>query len=300
MLTGIHILLTYKCLFECDHCFVYSSPHSEGTFTYKQICNVLDESLKIGTIKWIYFEGGEPFLYFPLLLEGIKTALLRGFKVGVVTNGYFATTEKDAERWLIPLSELKVSDLSISNDLFHNKIPNDSFAKNAYNAARKLGLNTSIIAIDEPFVKRKNYVPKKGEPVVGGGVMFKGRAVEKLANDLPRVHWENFTECTHEDLVNPERVHVDAYGNVHICQGISIGNMWKTPLSNLIRNYNAESHPICNLIVKGGPVKLTEVYNVGHDDSYIDSCHLCYETRKKLIGKFPTHLAPKQVYGLAR
>lgn len=298
MLTGIHFLLTYKCLNECDHCFVYSSPQSEGTFTLKQIRTVLDEAVKIGTIEWIYFEGGEPFLYYPLLIEGIKQASKLGFKVGVVTNGYFATSVEDAEKWLIPLNEMKISDLSISDDSFHNEGTGESPAKIALKAAQKLGMNVGSITIDEPAEKEIKSIRKKGEPVIGGGVMFKGRAADKLTKDLPRISYEEFTECPHEDLVNPERIHVDAYGNVHICQGINMGNMWLTPLSGLVKNYNAQSHPICREIVAGGPVKLTEVYDVAHEDSYVDACHLCYETRKKLIDKFPAYLAPKQVYGM--
>ena len=37
MLTGVHILLTYKCTSECDHCFLHCSPAREGTFTLAQL-----------------------------------------------------------------------------------------------------------------------------------------------------------------------------------------------------------------------------------------------------------------------
>lgn len=83
MLTGIHVLLTYMCNLRCDHCFVYSGPDAKGTFTLNQIRRVLDEAIKIGTIKSIYFEGGEPFLFYPLMLEGIKIARGMGFKTGL-------------------------------------------------------------------------------------------------------------------------------------------------------------------------------------------------------------------------
>jgi organic radical activating enzyme len=298
MLTGIHILLSYKCLYECDHCFVYSSPDAEGTFTYAQIRTVLDEASKIGTIKWIYFEGGEPFLYYPLLIEGIRIARQRGFKVGVVTNAYFATTVEDAERWLTPLRKMKVRDLSISDDVFHGNGSVDTPAKIAIRAAKKIGMKVSSICIDKPKVEKGEQHRKKGEPVVGGGVMFKGRAVEKLSKDLPRVDWKEFTECPYEDFVNPERVHVDAFGNVHLCQGISMGNMWDIPLSELVKSYNVDKHPIAEYINSGGPVQLTEHYGVEHDESYVDVCHLCFDVRKKLIDKFPQYLSPKQVYGM--
>jgi MoaA/NifB/PqqE/SkfB family radical SAM enzyme len=74
LLTGIHFILTYACNFECDHCFLYCSPKSQGTFTISQVASVLDEAQKIGTVEWIFYEGGEPFLFFPLLNESIKRA----------------------------------------------------------------------------------------------------------------------------------------------------------------------------------------------------------------------------------
>ena len=46
MLTGIHFLLSYKCNLECDHCFVYSGPRAEGTFSLSQIRKVLEEAVK--------------------------------------------------------------------------------------------------------------------------------------------------------------------------------------------------------------------------------------------------------------
>jgi hypothetical protein len=158
-----------------------------------------------------------------------------------------------------------------------------------------MGMNVNTISICEPADERKPDKRKKGEPIIGGDVVFRGRAADKLANGLPRVPWDEFTECTREELIHPERVHVDAYGNVHICQGISMGNMWKTPLNELVKNYDAGKHPVTGYLVKGGP---TEYYKIEHENSYIDACHLCFETRKKLLDKFPAYLAPQQVYGV--
>lgn len=298
MLTGIHFLLTYKCIYECDHCFVYSSPQSEGTFTFQQIKDVLSEAEQIGTIEWIYFEGGEPFLYYPLMIEGIRASRSYGFKVGIVTNAYFATNFEDAKRWLLPLKELGVADLSISNDSFHSDDVENSSAKIALRAAQSLGLSAGSITIDEPEVRKGVSSRKKGEPVVGGGVMFRGRAVEKLSKGLPGINWKEFTECPYEELASPERVHVDAFGNVQLCQGICVGNMWKRPLSKLIKEYKIESNPICNSISQGGPAGLVGDFGIEHKETYIDACHLCFETRRQLMGKFPDYLSPMQVYGL--
>jgi len=299
MLTGIHFLLTYECNFECDHCFLYCGPHAKGTFTLDQLRKVFDEIATIGSIDSVYFEGGEPFLFYPLMLEGIKMAQERGLKAGIVSNAYWATAVEDAGLWLKPLCELEISDLSLSDDLFHHDEEKDNPAKRALTAAKRLKMPASAICIEQPRVETSGDTGQdKGAPVIGGGAMFKGRAVEKLTEGLPKRPCEEFTTCPHEDLEDPGRVHIDSYGHVHLCQGLSMGNMWETPLSELAKNYDALAHPICGPLVRGGPALLAKEYDVKHEDKYIDECHFCYLVRLALIDRFPQYLAPRQVYGL--
>ena len=299
MLTGIHFLLTYICNFECDHCFLYCGPNSKGTFTLEQIRTVLEEAVKIGTIEWIYFEGGEPFLFYPLMVEGVKLAYKMGFKIGIVTNSYWATCSEDAELWLKALTDLGVKDFTVSNDEFHFENKDNNLSKVAKNAAEKLNLPTSSISINEPQVEmRFDTEYEKGKPVIGGGVTFRGRAVDKLIEGLPRRKWFELKECPYEDLKGLGRIHVDPFGNAHICQGLSIGNFWETPLSELVKNYDPENHPICGPLYRGGPTQLVKDYGIAHEDTYVDECHMCYKARLSLIDKYPQYLAPKQVYGL--
>ena len=117
-LAGLHLLLTYECNYECDHCFVWGGPRQTGTMTLETIERILEEADALGTIEWIYFEGGEAFLYYQLLRAGVRLAAERGFKVGTVTNAYWASAARDAIEWLQPFAGL-VQDLSISNDTYH-------------------------------------------------------------------------------------------------------------------------------------------------------------------------------------
>ncbi|MBN1177325.1 MAG: 4Fe-4S cluster-binding domain-containing protein [Dehalococcoidales bacterium] len=297
MLTGLHFLLTYMCNAECDHCFLYCSPRLRGTFTTRQIRELLDEATKIGTIEWIYYEGGEPFLFYPVMLEGVKMARERGFKVGIVTNSYFATSAEDIKLWLKPLYELGIDDFRTSNDPYHYDNEEDNPAILTQNTATEIGLPAAEIRIDKPSIDAEKG-QGKGEPVIGGGTMFRGRAVEKLTAGLPRKPWKEFTTCPYEDLESLSRVHLDSFGNVHLCQGLSMGNVWETPMSKLVKNYDAASHPICGPLVKGGPALLAREYKVDHDEEYVDACHFCYLVRLKLLDKFPEYLTPRQVYGL--
>jgi organic radical activating enzyme len=303
MLTGIHFLLTYSCNFECDHCFLYCSQDAEGTFTIGQVTGVLDEAQRMGTVNEVYFEGGEPFLFYPLLRESIQRASARGFDVGVVTNGYGANSEEDAELALGPLAEAGLKSLSISNDTFHygdetDDNASDNAAATAAGVAKRLGIDTSVICIEPPSVSQRSADGEdKGQPVVGGGAVFRGRAADKLTDGLPRRPWEELCECPWEDLVSPSRVHVDALGHVQICQGISMGNMWETPLSELVRDYDPHAHPVCGPLIRGGPAALARELGVKPEAGYVDECHLCYSVRRAALERYPEYLAPKQVYG---
>jgi hypothetical protein len=295
-LTGIHFLLSYQCSHECDHCFVWSSPRAGGTITLETMLDVLDQGADLGTIDNVYFEGGEPFLFYPLLIEGVRQARARGFSTGIVTNCYWATATPDAVLWLEPLKQLEISDLSASSDVFHSgedeQDPRPGFA---VEAARRLGLDEAIITIEPPAVCTAGG--DRGEPIVGGSVRFRGRAAVNLTSDLPRRPWTDFDECPDEDFVDPGRVHVDGWGNVHLCQGLLLGNLGTTPLKQLMERYDPRSHPIIGPLVEGGPAELVRHHDLPHDDGYVDACHLCYHARCALRERYPEVLGPPQVYG---
>ena len=105
-LSGLHLLLTFQCTFECDHCFVWGSPWQTGTMMLEDIRHIVREAQDLGTVMSMYFEGGEPFLYYATLLAGVRLAKDAGFEVGIVSNSYWATSVDDALEWLRPFAGL--------------------------------------------------------------------------------------------------------------------------------------------------------------------------------------------------
>lgn len=296
MLKEIHFLLTYACNYECDHCFLYCRPGSGETFTLAQIRAVLAQGREIESLSGVYFEGGEPLLFYPLLAESIRASHNQGLSVGMVTNAYMSTSVEDAELWLKPLAEVGLGYLAASDDTFHGE-GEDTPGKRTLIAAERLGLDCGAICIEPPSVVTPGAGQDKGDPVVGGGAMFKGRAADKLTEGLPRRSWRGFTECPHEELVSPNRVHLDSLGNVMPCQGISLGNVWERPLAELIADYRPEDHPILGPLAAGGPAELIREHELEVEPEYVDECHACYCTRKELLDRFPEYLGPRQVYG---
>jgi MoaA/NifB/PqqE/SkfB family radical SAM enzyme len=265
--------------------------------TLAQIRDVLQQARDLGSVGTVYFEGGEPFLYYPIMVQAIRDAAALGFRIGIVTNSYWATSVEDAVEWLQPFTETEIADLSLSSDLFHGDEMLTEAARNGAEAARKLGLPEALLSVEAPEGCAAYPPAEKGEPITGGAVRFRGRAAANLTEGVPRRPWTEFTECPDEDFVNPGRVHVDSFGHVHLCQGLLMGNLWQQPLEDIVANYDPEAHPIIGPLLAGGPVALVERYDLPHEDAYCDACHLCYLARDQLRGQFPEYLAPATVYG---
>jgi hypothetical protein len=294
-LTGLHILLTYQCTFECDHCFVWGSPRQKGTLSLLQLNEIIRQAKAVGTIEWIYFEGGEPFLFYPILLQGVQEAAASGFRVGLVTNAYWATGFEDAVEWLRPYVGL-LDDLSVSSDLYHCDEPTSCQARNAVQAAESLGLPVGTISIAHPDAAVTTC--SVGQlPLDESGVMYRGRAVEKLASRAASLPWTAFTKCPFEDLREPGRTHLDPLGYLHLCQGISIGNLFQKSLEEILAGYFPDEHPVAGPLLAGGPAELINRYGLPHMDAYADACHLCYGARLALRERFPEVLVPDQMYG---
>lgn len=298
MLSGIHFLLSMNCNYECDHCFLYCSPRASGTFTSEQLSAVFEQLDRMESVDSVYFEGGESFLYYPLLLHGLKLAAERGYRRGIVSNGYWANSAGDAELWLGPIAEIGLDNLSVSDDSLHHGEEEGIRSRRVQAAAEKLCLPAGAICLERPsLIEDVDPTAEKGAPIVGGDIRFRGRAADKLTEGLPVKVWSGFDKCPDEDLENPGRVHLDAFGNVHLCQGLSMGNIWETPLDELVRNYKVDEHPICHPLLKGGPAELARSCDFQPAAGYVDPCHLCYEVRKSLLNNYPKILAPAMVYG---
>ncbi len=292
-LSGVHILLTYQCTFECDHCFVWGSPRQTGTLTFEQIEQILEQAKEAGVTS-IYFEGGEPFLYYAILTKAARVAADMGFSVGIVSNAYWANSVADAEEWLRPFAG-HLEDFTTSSDLFHCEEFLGERPQNALAAAKRLNIPTGLISIAQPDADAKQT---HGQIEDEGAVMFRGRAAKMLVEKVTSQPWERFDSCPHEDLREPGRIHLDPLGNLHICQGIVIGNVFEKPLKEICEAYDVDAHPICGPLLAGGPVALVSEYNLPHESSYADACHLCYAARLTLRKRFPGLLSPDQMYGV--
>lgn len=294
---GLHVLLTYQCTLECDHCFVWGSPRQTVTMGLPEVKRVLDQAATLGTVEWVFFEGGEPLLFYASLLEAVRLARGQGFRVGLVTNAYWATSPDDAQAVLRPLRE-HVERLEISADLYHGSEILTGHVRTARAVAEELGFDVRLITIAPPEASQARRVAGQ-LPAGETAVMFRGRAARELAGRVAPRPWTELAECPGEDLRDPGRVHVDPLGFVHVCQGITIGNLFARPLRDVLARYDPEAHPITGPLLAGGPAELARRHGVppADGDGYADACHLCDQTRRALRHRFPDELGPDPIYG---
>ncbi|UCH59437.1 MAG: 4Fe-4S cluster-binding domain-containing protein [Anaerolineales bacterium] len=293
-LTSLHLLLTYKCNLSCDHCFVWGNPRQNGSMRLDNIHLILQQAKGIGSIRRIYFEGGEPFLYYSLLQQAVKSANQYGFEAGIVTNAFWARSFEYALTKLQPFVGI-VKDLSISSDLYHWNKRYEKNVRYAYLAAEKLGIPVGTISVAQP--EDVDVVHPIGQRPFGeSAVMYRGRAAVNLASRAPKRHWEGFNKCPHEDLRELGRVHLDPGGNVLICEGILLGNIFENSLEEIFSLYDPDLHPVLAPLVAGGPAELVRKYNLSHETHFADACHLCYQSRQSLVMEFPDILLPAHIY----
>ncbi len=307
---GIHLLVTYRCTYTCEHCFVWGSPDAEPTMTLAQITGIIDQAAALG-VTHVYFEGGEPTLAYPVVLATARRARERGLDVGMVSNCYWATSPDDAEAWLAPFAELGLADLSLSSYAYFVEDANEEHLRNAVLAAQGLGIPTSVLEVGAPA--------DIGVPGACSGevdeIMHKGRAAVVLAPGRASRPPESLTTCPHEDFADPGRAHVGPDGELQVCQGISAGNVFtggdgppdrERPaaphpdgLRRVLDAYDPCTRPVVREIVAGGPWALAQaVAHTPHHRLYADECHLCYEVRAALraTGRHPAVIAPGQCY----
>jgi hypothetical protein len=254
--------------------------------TLAQVREIYRQARELGTVEWVYLEGGEPFLYYPIMVKAAQEAAQQGLRVGIVTNDYWATTVEGV-----------VQNLSISTDLFHYDEVMSAHARNGLAAAATLGIPTGTLTCEVPEGAAGYPAQGQGEPVETGDIMFKGRAAVKLIEGLARRPWREFTACPYEKLDDPGRVHVDPFGNLHLCQGLLMGNLFERSLAEIVAAYDPRARPIVGPLLAGGPAALVERYDIDHEEAYVDACHLCYTARENLRERFPEELGPGQMYG---
>jgi hypothetical protein len=305
----IGIILSYRCHSACKHCLYNCGP---GWEKEPMSPDALREALKAVTT-WpdtpqVHFTGGEPFLHFPLLLEGVRMASDLGIPRYLETNASWCVdVEKAVERFQA-LKEAGLQAVLISCSPFHAESIPPVRTIRALRAAEEIfGPQRVTLYLPEflELVQRfgvehtvplSQYIERFGVDGAqrilwqGYGIISGGRSGYELGHLAPRYPAEAFveTDCV-MDILYAHHSHLDLYGDYisGFCGGLTIGDWHNLP--RLLADFRAGRYPLLiEVLVEQGPYGLCRLAEreFGFSplaEGYTGKCHLCVDVRRHLV-----------------
>lgn len=295
------LLLTYKCNCACEFCYYNCGPEKNGLMPVETAISAW-RSLKIlaGDSAKIHITGGEPFLYWERLQEILEEAGNQDLgKVDLIeTNGFWATNEKVIRQRLKRLDELGMNRFKVSTDPFHQEYVDIKLIHRlAAIATEVLGPERVLIRwqkyLDDP-IEMKSLSPAEREQKYISAMKdypcrFTGRAAGRLAELAASKPVEvlDSVSCK-SDLLSAKGVHIDPFGNVFsgMCSGIIFGNVNRTKLEDIWKQFHPEVNDIISTLFNYGPYGLLEqagMLDYKKAKVYASKCHLCTDIRQHFI-----------------
>ena len=310
------LMLTYKCPAACEFCYYNCGPDKKGLMAIDTAIAAWQSLNNLtGRNSRVHITGGEAFLYFDHLAELMVCAgKLSLTPLDLLeTNAFWAVEDKIILERLKFLDSVGLKRLKISWDPFHAEYIEIEPVKRLAQAA------LDFLGPDRVLVRWEKYLQ---EPVKMSGLspsgrqdqyklamedyLFRltGRAGGQLAELFADKTVDSLASCNCKSaFLGAKGVHIDPFGNVFsgLCSGIIIGNIDKTPLENIWKQFEPKEMNFVGTLFERGPVGLLErAVESGYQVKkyYADKCHLCTELRQFFfdIGEYKQIIGPEDCY----
>lgn len=312
----LKIHVSYQCSAHCDHCHLRAGRAPSPAIDYDMAMDTISGLHEHNDLEYVVLLGGEPGLFPELAHKMVAAIHRRGLGARVETNASWATDDPTAKAFLEPLCAAEAQ-IMLSVDALHE--PFVPLAR-VERAIRVLDTLEGKYVIEVPYIDfpaarhpsdirtdellselERRLARKPCGPLYKGQVFFKGRAAyalaplvsdgrgvpEEVCDTVP--WWSNGSQRTLELLgLDPE-------GYLTKECGIAIGNVSQQGVEQILRDFDADTHPILSVLIQEGPLGLArEASEMGYSikPSYADKCHLCQEAREVLRTKYPEYLTP--------
>ena len=305
------IILTYRCHSGCKHCLYNCGPRWEKEAMSPE---TLRQALEAVTI-WpqrpqVHLTGGEPFLHFPLLLEGARMATELGIVAYVETSAGWCTDEEEAVERFSALRQAGLQAILISCSPFHaERIPPARTMRAVRAALDVFGARRVTVYLPDflqvvqsfsddlerptPLSRYEEELGVEGAHRIlwqGYGIISGGRAGYRLGHLVDRHPAAAFAGaiCAGE-LLYARHSHFDLYGNFipAFCGGLAVGDWHNLP--QLLDDFQAGRYPsLVGVLIERGPYGLCEMAQERYDyrplpEGYTGKCHLCVDVRRHLV-----------------
>ncbi|MFO7869715.1 MAG: radical SAM protein [Bacteroidales bacterium] len=318
-LSGIHFLATYNCNAACRHCFFDTK--SDTAYMNPEIIDMVYADEHVAKhMFWNHISGGELMLQHEKLYA-LVSRIRRYFRgdVGISTNGYWATSPQIADTRLQELQDAGVNGISVSADIFHHEYISQEYVKNAVQSIVRAGFSRHSYVIgsfcnadvfnatlynkaSEAYIS--NIVAHSSIPVARPTIrsIGKGNSLNfpKRSTFSQQDKCTDLSECLGKrGLFNPAMVYVDVYGNVMICPGIIIGNLYVKGFSEIIENFTSTQHILLEKLATSPYSLYTHAVAMCGETLpkfFYDVCDMCYTSRLYVRSLYPEVLGPVECY----
>jgi hypothetical protein len=256
----------------------------------------------------VHFTGGEPFLHFDLLLEGVRGAVDRGITCYVETSASWCLDDEQVQQRFDSLRQAGMQAVLISCSPFHaEKIPPVRTLRAVRASLEVFGARGTIIYLPEYLKVVQQFELERPTPLSryeeilgeeeagrilwqGYGIISGGRSGYRLGHLVPKYPAEAFEGVTcKRDILYAHHSHFDLYGNYisGFCGGLSIGS-WRD-VSQVLDDFRDGNYtPLIKVLIERGPLGLAEMAleEYGYKlscDGYTGKCHLCVDVRRHLV-----------------
>ena len=189
MRSDVGLVMTEQCPVGCSHCLASSTMQVPDLPSLEAHLTWITKVSRVDRCKAIAITGGEPFLYFPRLLQVVDGCRTRGLRATVVTSAYWATSGEIAAGRLRALAHAGLTGITVSTDEYHEEsIPLVNVSR-VLHAAKECGVSPKVALTYVPRGRSADQVKRDlrrelgqhaldGVQIEAGGIVKLGRAYD--------------------------------------------------------------------------------------------------------------------------
>ena len=294
----VNFRFTYHCNIACRHCYNNSGPHLKAQrIELEPMLGIIAQMPSLG-IGHLNLTGGEPFLYpdhLTALIAAGRAAGLRG--ISIYTNGYWATTDEQANR---TLERLAIAGFMRGND-DHLKVSAGIYHQEFIAFDHVLTLARRYHAMfDRPLRVDFEFAPGEGKTaelirnqVSEAGLsdriqlIFRGVSPAGRGKELPGITIRQIDEAC--NIIN--QIVFDPDGSARPCcglnnenEGVIVGKLGTCTMMDLVKRM--QNDPILQFLAENPMGAIFDYLDKPRDsDRYSDQCHLCQDAIGNLSDK---------------
>ena len=302
----LEFAVTYRCNSNCEHCNVKHKKKMNKPIDKYLAVEIVNKISKKYHPQSIMTFGGEPLLHPEIVCAIHNEAKKSGIsKRQVITNGYWFNDKDKVSEIVKQLKAAGVNNILVSVDAFHQEyIPLD-IVKNTVETLIKEGFKVikwnPCWVVNENHNNQYNIVTKnilkeldslQIESASGNIVCPEGSTIENLSTYMPVKQYLPKGRCEEMPYTDPldsiTSISIEPNGDVKICRGFSIGNVFKADIIDILENYNPYANPEMRIILEKGIEGLMELGKKSGIkplvEDYYSICQMCISIRGQLKG----------------